>query len=283
MPNVFDYTDFHAYLEDYYNEGKALHSTFCYQVIAAKAGFNKGFVYNIFNGKKKLSRINCFKLSQGLRHNKTEADYFENLVAFNQASGLEEKNHFYETMSQLSARGKGFTQAQTVRKEQYEFYSVWYHSAIRSIVGMYEFKGDYKWLARMVVPEITEGQARKSMALLKRLGMVTVQKNGACKISSPSITTGKEVIGLAVGNFHIECTELAKRAILKYGDDDRSITSLTLGISKAAYDRIREETALFQEKVMAIANSDGKADSVYQYNFHLFPISKSDAGRKVYL
>ena len=40
-------------------------------------------------------------------------------------------------------------------RDQYEFYSKWYHSAIRSLIDMYPFKDDYSWLAKNVYPPIT--------------------------------------------------------------------------------------------------------------------------------
>ncbi len=281
MVNIFDYTDFRKYLEDYYNEKKNRNLNFSYQYLAKKAGFNnRGFAYNIVKGKKNLSRANCFKVSQALRHNRDETDYFENLVAFNQAKALEEKQHFFEKLRQIKARGKGYSKAQLVCHDQYEFYSRWYHSAVRSLIDMYTFRNDFKWLARMVTPAITAKQARLSVELLKKLGMIKRLKNGTCGIAHKSITTGKEVVGLAVQNFHGECADLAKNAIRNMAKENRSITGLTLGISKASYDRIVEETLRFQENIMDIANADQNADRVYQYNFHIFPVSKADNGRK---
>lgn len=281
MVNIFDYSDFRKYLKDYYSEKKDRTVTFSYQYLAKKAGFNnRGFAYNIMNGKKNLSPANCFKISQALGHNRDETEYFENLVAFNQAKGLREQKHFFEKLRQIKARGKGYSKAQLVYHDQYEFYSRWYHSAVRSLIGMYGFKNDFKWLAKMVTPAITVTQARQSVELLKKLGMIKRRKNGTYGITHKSITTGKDVVRLAVQNFHDECTDLAKNALRNMAKENRSITGLTLGISKASYDRIVEETLRFQENIMDIANNDPDADRVYQYNFHIFPVSKADNGKK---
>ena len=281
MTTVFDYSDYRKYLEDYYNEKKAENNAFSYQSLARKAGFNnRGFAYNIVNGKKNLSPANCHRISEALRHNKYEAEYFETLVAFNHAKDVKEKNRCFEKLCQIKMRGRGFSKTQIVNKNQYEYYSRWYHSAVRSIIGMYKFKNDYKWLARMVTPTITVKQAKKSVTLLKELGMITKQKTGCYALSDTSISTGKEVVGLAVQNFHSECTDLANNAIQTVSKDNRNITGLTLGISKTSYGRICDEIARFQDEIMEIANSDEEADRVYQLNFHLFPMSKSDNEKK---
>ena len=105
MISVFDYLDYRQYLEDYYEAKKQLNPNFSYQVIAQKAGFNnRGFVYNIVKGIKNLSKSNCFRISEALGHKKCEAEYFDNLVAFNKAQGHKEKNYFFEKISQLKDR-----------------------------------------------------------------------------------------------------------------------------------------------------------------------------------
>ena len=83
MVIVFDYLDFRKYLRAYYREHKKQNCFFSYQVLTEKAGFNnRGFVYNIIKGTKKLTKSHCYKLSQALGHSKKEAEYFENIVAY---------------------------------------------------------------------------------------------------------------------------------------------------------------------------------------------------------
>jgi uncharacterized protein (TIGR02147 family) len=82
MINIFDYTDYRKFLEDYYLERKTQRPTFSYQFLAKKAGFtNKGFVYNLINGKRSLSKSNLFKMREALGLNKYEADYFGNILS----------------------------------------------------------------------------------------------------------------------------------------------------------------------------------------------------------
>lgn len=153
MVQIFDYADYREYLSDYYQERKRNNPQFSYQIIADKAGIkSKGFIYNIINGKKILSKSNIFKLSQALDHNQYEAEYFEHCVAFNQTSDLLERKALLEKMNNMKNFRKGPNKAQLLRKDQYEFISNWYHVMVRSIIGMYGFKGDYRWLAKMINP-----------------------------------------------------------------------------------------------------------------------------------
>lgn len=281
MINVFDYSDFRKYLTDYYEDKKKANPNFSYQIIANKAGVkNRGFIYNIINGDKVLSKSNIFKVSKALGHNRYEAEFFECLVAFNQAEDMAERKYLFEKMSQVKNTGKTTSEAQILRQDQYEFYSNWYHVMVRSIIGMYDFKDDYKWLSRIVNPHITVTQAKHSVRLLEKLGLISNGKNGAYKICDKSLSTGKDIMSIAFQNFHIACTDLAKRSFTEFPLDSRNMTGLTLGISKKSYFDICEEIQNFQTKIMEIANHDEVADRVYQLNFHFFPTSESAPERK---
>jgi uncharacterized protein (TIGR02147 family) len=281
MTSVFDYTDYRKYLKDYYKEKKAVNPGFSYQLFADKAGFkDKSCIFGILKGKRHLSKSGIYKISKAINHNKYEAEYFENLVSFNKAKELNERNHFFDRINNVKNYSKGAGNAKLVRMDQYEYYANWYHSAIRSLIDMYNFKDDYKWLAKMVYPRITPRQARLAVELLERLGMIIRQKNGIYKVSDKSITTGKYVLSLAVQNFHVECASLASKAIKELPRGKRNITGLTLGISKKSYERICEEVQTFQEKIMDIANKDDEADRVYFFNFHLFPGTGDERNKK---
>jgi hypothetical protein len=48
---------------------------------------------------------------------------------------------------------------------------------------------------------------------------------------------------------------------------------MTLGISQDAYRKIGEELVKFQKNILSIAENDSASDTVYQFNFHFFPMS----------
>ncbi|MGL1904103.1 MAG: TIGR02147 family protein [Fibrobacterales bacterium] len=275
MINIFEYTDYKSFLSDFYEFKKGENSNFSYQTLATKAGFkNKGFVYNIFKGNKGLSKSNIFKLTQALSLNKIETEYFETLVTFQNAESLEERNFHFEKMNTLYAKGIA-KEPLRIRQDKFELYSNWHHSVIRSLIDMYPFEGDYKWLSKKVKPSITVKEAKASVALLEKLELVGINKNGKYAVKDKNITTGKSVLSLAVQNFHLECTELAKQAILYTPSTRRNITGLTLGISEKAYHTICAEIQAFQKNIINIANADMNSDKVYQFNFHLFPLSEA--------
>jgi uncharacterized protein (TIGR02147 family) len=280
MLSIFDYTNYREYLADYYKDKKSDNPNYSYQVFTDRAGFkNKSFIFDVIKGNKNLSKTSIFKISQAMNHNRYEAEYFENMAAFNQARTLKERNHFFKRMGQIKRYGRGAGKKSILRKDQYEFYSKWYHVAIRSLIDMYEFKDDYKWLARQVSPLIKPKQAKESVALLERLGLISRKTNGTYKISNKTVTTGPEILSLAVQNFHVETMKMAAGAVNELPKNVRNITGLTLGISMDTYENICEEIEEFRSKILKLAERDNKADTVFRLNFHVFPMSKIENGR----
>lgn len=280
MPVIFNYQDYRKFLADYYDEKKASGSSFSYQNFSRKAGFtSKSFVFNVINGRKNLSRASVVKICEALDFGKTEAAYFENLVYFNQAPNFTERNFYYEKLNAIHPATTEASTARKLRKDQYEFYSQWYHVVIRSLIDLFPNITDYRELAKLVCPAIRPKQAQKSVELLLRLGLIEKQKNGSYKVGSKILSTGPEVESLAVAHFHLACMELAAKALKELPKNRRNVSGLTLGISQKAYVDICTVIQSCQEQILKIAEKDSDADCVYQLNFHFFPVSRTDNTR----
>jgi uncharacterized protein (TIGR02147 family) len=280
MADICEYTDYRKFLGDYYEETKAKSPGFSYQMFAQKAGFtSKGFLYLVVQGKRPLSRANILGISQAMKLDKHQTDYFENLVAFNQATTLQERNRYFEKMTSIKATGKSAWKPQLVRNEQFEFYSRLHHSVVRALIEQRRFKDDYAFLAKAVRPRITPKQARESVRLLAKLGFIKKRKDDTWAVTDKTITTPPEVSSLAVQNLHREAGELALKALNDLPKDKRNITGLTLGISLETYKTVCEEINAFRERLLQIAEADQKANAVYQLNFQFYPVSETNSKR----
>lgn len=275
MVNVFDFVDFREYLKGYYDDKKRGNPHFSYQLLTQKAGFsNRGFVFNVIKGTKCLSKMHCFKLSQALGHSKKEAEYFENIVFFAQAKNDEQRDYFLEQA--IQCKGKTVTESHMMRKDQYEYFSKWYHSAIRALIDVYQFNDDYVKLSQKLSPPITAMQAKKAVKLLERLNLIARKDDGTFYITEKSIKASSEISQSAKNRFYLEYNRLAKNTITNHPPEVRDIASLTLGISEKTYCLICKEIRQLKEKIIELANNDDKADRVYQYQHVLFPLTNEN-------
>jgi uncharacterized protein (TIGR02147 family) len=280
MANIFEFTNYREYLNRCYAERKQRNPKYSYQSFSDQMGFNnRGFLFNVIKGKRNLSfPHHCFKLSKALKHGRAESDYFELIVAFAQAKIEEERTHFWEKI-QLRGRGKCAPPLE-IEKEQYEYLSKWYHSAVRSLVDMYPISDNYEFLCRKIFPPITVGQAKKTIALLARLKIIRKGDNGVYRCTGKSIKASSEISQRAVNRFHVECTELAKQSVIFSTCKQHLVSSLTLGISEKSYKDIFDLTMQFKQAVLDIANKDEAADRVYQYQLVLFPLTTERDGKE---
>jgi uncharacterized protein (TIGR02147 family) len=280
MESVYSYIDFRAYLADYYASQKRRDPSFSYRRLADRAGFRtKDFIYRVIEGQKNLSSSSVDKISTALGHSRHETEYFCALVRFNQAKSHGERDRAYGRMVTATRRARGAACTAVVSHRQYELFSTWYHLVVRSLIDLFEFRGDYKALARRVFPAITPSQARRSVELLVDLGLVARDESGVYRVVDKAITTGETVRRHALHTFYLESMKLAAEAMDRVPRSQRNITGLTLGISKRSYGLIVERLSALRKEIAEIANRDEEADRVYGLDLLLFPLSKTGKER----
>jgi uncharacterized protein (TIGR02147 family) len=274
---LFDYLDYRVFLKEHYEKSKAANPHFSFRTFSNKAGFKtKDFLYRVIQGEKNLSQASIFKLVGALGLKREEIEYFENLVKFNQSRNLKEKDFFFQKLTALRGEYRESGPGHRLEEQQYEYYAKWWHTAVRSVIDMYDFRGDFRWLAKKLDPHITPLQAEQSVTLLENLGLVARDGTGRYKATHKTLTTGAPLLPLAVNKFHLSTLELAARALDEAPKEERDISCLTLGISQKTLDRVKTKLRRFRAELLRLAEADEEADTVYQLNLHVFPLSKRE-------
>ncbi|MBD3392571.1 MAG: TIGR02147 family protein [Chitinivibrionales bacterium] len=274
MLDIFEYIDYRRLLKDLYHEQKAEKPFFSYRYIAQKVGFTSpGFFTNILARKRNISAKTALKFAALFKFNRAQTQYFELLVLFDQAKNHKEKKYYFERIL-ASKRSK----LKIVDKQQYEFYSTWYYTAVRELVNVYSFTGDsdddFRELAKMLAPPVSPAEAKKAIRFLESAGFVAKDDHGVYRQTDPLISTGYEARSVAITNFQLATADLAKEAVDRFERDKRSLSTLTLSLSSEGYSTIMERLKMFHREVLEIAKADRKPDRVYHINFHVFPMSR---------
>jgi uncharacterized protein (TIGR02147 family) len=287
MENILDYIDYRVYLAACFNEIKNIKANirinYSYEAFAHLLRINnRSYLWDVMNMRKKKQLAEKYwdGVAEGLKLSPEQAGYLKNIIAYTHAreEGKQSIADYYYQQA-MNNKIKSVTPAFQLRKDHYEYYSKWYHSAIRAYIELTPFKDDYLKLSRSLSPSITEMQAKKSVQLLKRLGLIDKGNDGVYHITQIKIKAGDEITQTVRNRFHVECTELAKNAIMDHSPETRNTYSLTIGISKQTYEIISEETRQFKDKIMELASNDKKADRVYQYQLVFFPLMIKNRNR----
>jgi len=273
MIEPFEYLSYRKLLKDLYEDRKAQQPFFSYRYIAQKVGFSSaGFFTNIISGKRNISPEYIFKFAEVFKLNKDETEYFELLVNFDQAKDHSRRRFYFDKIL-----GHKNSKIKTTTAQEYEFYSAGYYTAIRELIDIYPFKGNYEELAKLVSPPIRPAEAKRAVELLENIGFIRKNENGIYEQDESFITTGYEADSVAITNFLIEMSDLAKRSIDGVPREKRDISSLTFTLSEEGFGTIQERLRSFRRELLEIVREDRKhkrQDRVYHINFHVFPLTR---------
>ncbi len=277
MKSIYNYFNYRDYLYDFYKAKKEQNSGFSYRVFSDHAGFkSKSFIQHIIDGKKNLSDESTEKLNTVLKLSKKQFQYFKDLVAFNQAKSVSVRNAFFEKLCSYNSRSS----SKQLMIQQYDYFNKWYNNSIRELVCTIDFNEDYEKLGRFVKPSISGRDARISVNLLLKLGLI--KKDGKrYKQTDKFITTGNEVRSIAVQNFHLQNLNLAGESIDRCPSVEREISSMVIGLSEDGFLKYKNEIQNFRERLLNIADKDKPMERIYHVNFQMFPTSEkiSDSDR----
>lgn len=270
--DIFHYIDYRKYLEDYYSRRKSLDSSFTHEYICHRLGQEnaKSYFNNVVKGRANVTPAFTDRFIDLLGLKSDEAKYFRALVNYNQTISPHEKEFFFDQLVQLNS-----TPHHVIDRNAYTYYKEWYHSAIRALLDIININNDYKTLASKLFPQITFKQARESITLLDRLGLISKDKKGFWKPTDKVIVTGEAIKDAMVKQFQMKCLEHA-RAVLASGSNQthRNIT-LTMSLSDKAYERTIRRIQQLKSELRSIAHKDDiPPTKVYHLNVNIFPMSQ---------
>jgi len=273
--DLFTYVDYRLFLRDYCDLLKKRERRFSFAELGRRAGFQaRDFLTRVIKGQKNLSEKSAASLCDALGLSGVRKEYLIHLVGFNQCKDPEKRNEYYYHLSRLARKKTGYNKTTLIPHDKYELYSQWYHTAVRSLIGIFEFKGDFEWLAKKVSPQITVAQAKKSVQLLLKLNLIRLNADGAYNIVDEAVSTGDAVVRNALGDFYRKSFKHAAQSIEKTSRNHRHINGITMGVSLETYEKMTQRIIDFRKELAQMAVEDENADRVYQLTMALFPVSE---------
>jgi uncharacterized protein (TIGR02147 family) len=270
--NIFEYQNYRIYLKDYYDHQKAIKKGFSYRYFSKMAGINaSAFLYYIIEGKRNLTKSTIVKISQAIGLCREEAEYFENLVFFNQAATISEKTAYYNSIINIRRP----IDIKQIEKEQYEYYRKWHHSVIREVVTFLHFKDDYAALGMSLRPQISAKEARESIRLLEQLGFIERDDNGLYHQTNTQIAVHpKPIESYMIEKFQMEMLDLAIKSYNDFPLSERMSSSTTFSISEDTFELIKKKTRELRREIADLALLDTAPNRVYQLTVNLFPLCR---------
>lgn len=268
MSSVFDYLDYRAFLGGWYQEQKAAKRGLGYRAIASKVGYSSpGFFTQILQGKTNISRETAEGFAELIGLKGRNRDYFLTLVVWNQAKDAK----ILQSSHQKLRKFLDF-RIRDLKKEQQSFLESWHHAAIREIIGITPFQGDFDSLAKSLDPAVSPKVAKESIELLLSLGLAAKTSRGVERREA-SLSSGTTLPTEVTDKFFRELHALGARALDHFERSDRNLSWVTFSASERARTEIIEEARNFRRRILEIAARDDQPTAVHQLTLMLHPLT----------
>jgi uncharacterized protein (TIGR02147 family) len=185
-------------------------------------------------------------MARGLGLSADEGDYLGLLVRFEAAKTTAEKNDIFDRMRLRIP--KDITQR--ISSELFDVLREPHVFTVREMATLPDFQEKPEWIAEKLSPQITPRQAKLTLALLLRTGLLRRDTTGKLVQANPDLTTGPEIRSLAVCLYHKKILEMAAASIDETPAPLRDLSSMTLNISKSEFDFIKKRTAEFRTEIL---------------------------------
>ncbi len=271
---VYDFLDYRAYLRAYYDAAKRTQRSFSFRSFSKLAGLRSpNFLKLVIEGERNLGADSVPRFCTALGLEGPEAEFFSDLVAFNQAASLADKNRAFERIS----ASRRFRAARRIDGDLFAYLSHWYNPAIRELAGRADFCEDPRWIASQLRPRISPAEAAEALRLLLSLGLlVRDPSSGRVLRGEPTLTTEHEVRSLGAAAFHRQMIERAGEALDSVPAALRDLAALTVCISPATAAKVKERIHQLREALAELCDSDPAGTVVYQLNVQWFPLSATE-------
>ncbi len=264
---IFNFQSYPEFLRTWMKYKKSAGSKYSKRMIARRLNCDPSFFGKILSGKKMISPKLQERFSELLQLNKKEKEYFELLVQFEKSSSIPEKKFYLDRIARIRR-----TQVKLIDPDKYEFYSKWYYSAVLQLLDCLEFRDDYDYLARCVVPAIKPGEAKKAIEVLEQLELIRKNSEGFYEKTEAVISTGEGWKGVAIKSYQAETLDLARDALNKKWEAPKRFSTLTLSINEEIIQELLEKFKGLEMECLDSAKMCEKPDRVYQLNLQVFPV-----------
>jgi len=265
---IFEYTDYRKWLRNAFEEFKRQKTVVSWRYMAMKLNADPGNLLRISQGKIHLATTMILPVAAFFALNEKETAFWTELVYFGRAKTDKEALSHYEKMQVL----KGIP-LKRLEKKELEFYRHWYYNAIRSIIGICNFDGDYLGLAEACTPTITEKQAKDAVALLASLKMIEKDADGFWRVTDTFVSTGGNWRSEAVTSFQKETISLARESLDRHHASLRDISTVTMTFDIDDIALIREKIKEFRTDILRLSQEGTGDNAVFQLNLQMFPLA----------
>lgn len=271
-PEIYNYFDYREYLNDVFAYFKQVDPSYSHRRFLADAHIpGSTYLLRVLRGERKLSLKYVANFSEAMKHNSSEAHFFNILVDFCNEKHVDKKDLLLKDLLKIRSEKTSYA----LEDKKLRYFEKWYYPVVRDLVALVNFNDDYNALGRMLVPSIKAEQAKGAVAFLLKNGFIRPREdNSGYEPSEPIVSTPPSVNSTILSQFHKKNLQLDIDAFENCSLSDRSISSVSMSVSKDTFEKIRIEVQEFRKRLIALAREDSNPSMVCRVGFQVVPRAK---------
>lgn len=265
------FIDTRSWLSEFYEELKSEVEKYSYVQFSVDLGFSaSNVIFLMINGRRGISVKTAQRIAKALELSGKDEEYLLLMSEYENTKLTHERERLFSELVKIRSR----CSLSPVHKAQLRFFTEWYHSVIRELVGLPDFSEDPHWISERLNPRIRPKQALESLDLLLELGLI--RKDSATNRfvqCNQHITTGDELSSFAIVRFHQQMIDLGKESITNISENERDVSAIQVPANFELMEKIKSEVRVFRKHLIELCSSAKDVDRVLQLNVQIFPVA----------
>ena len=272
MLTLTEYTDFRQIFRDELARRCRVRPQYSLRAFARDMEINPPRLSEVLAGKKGLSRTAAIKIGTRLGFNKTENQYFADLVDAQSARSLATRKIAQTKLH----HARTHAEARLLQLDAFQIVSDWYHFAILQLMQLSTFRSDHAWIAKML--GIPIDSVNEAMVRMIRLDLIKKNPNGYQLLKDYVTTSSGEIPSEAIRKFHRQVMTKAIAALEEQPTTTRDITTLLMPIDSTKIEAAKKSIGKFKKRFCAEMTSGDQLDQVYSLSIQFFSLLTPNPG-----
>ena len=270
-PQIWSYTDFRAYLRDWFEYRRALDPKFSIRWHAKRVGLSDGTVHNLLKDRAPEEKTET-KLIEMMKLDADEAEYFRGLVKVARASSIEGAA---EATRALMTLGGGRSR-KVIEGAIERFSSDWLNHTVRELALTEDFDEDPEVIAARIIPPVSP--AKVAECLERLIGWGLLQRGFDGKLRAVNVRTDSGIaMKLSAGmDFYDGVLDITRKLLHEVPGTERFFSSSIFSLELSQVQVLKPIIYEAVRKITDVADALPRSEhaEVVQIGIQLFPLTR---------
>ncbi|MBX2987890.1 MAG: TIGR02147 family protein [Bdellovibrionaceae bacterium] len=273
LPRVSEFSDYRAFLRDFFEFKKSTRAGFSFRRFAGLCGLKSpNYLQLVIQGKRSLTPDTAAQIAKAMKLNSAEMNYFVALVERDSARNPEEEK---QAEKELHRAIKGL-KTRFVEKNEMAVFEDWHYFAVRELALLKDFEATGEYVASRLSGLITSQQGERALKFLIDQGYL-VHQGGRYVVKDPVLDAGNDIfMHERMQRFHSKVLGLWSGHLSELSPRDQELGLLNIPVPASQIPELRLKIRQFQDEIIGWVQSFENNETLVQLGTYLMVFEKKD-------